>query len=151
MTTTQTTRQDAQSRAVRTFIQGLAVDVLVAVAAVVLAWLPGADLSSRTAWIAVALAVAKTILTAGFSYVMRLKVSPASAGSEEVPPIVAEVITDGEKVVAKVEAEAKANPATAKVLRAELVAEAKRLGLPTNKKNKAELTAAIADAKSKGA
>lgn len=67
---------DAKNRAARTALQGLAVDVLVAVAAALLLWLPDADLSSREAWIVLGTSLAKTILTAAASYVMRLKVSP---------------------------------------------------------------------------
>ena len=69
-------RTDAQSRAGRTLIQGLAVDVAVAIAAALLLWLPDADLSSREAWIVLGTSLAKTVLTAVASYVMRLKVAP---------------------------------------------------------------------------
>lgn len=67
---------DAKSRATRTFVQGLAVDVAFAVAAALLLWLPDADLSSREAWIVLGTSLAKTVLTAAASYVMRLKVTP---------------------------------------------------------------------------
>ena len=49
----------------------------VAVAATLLAWLPDADLSSREAWTVVGLAVAKSVLTAGASWVMRAKLDPS--------------------------------------------------------------------------
>lgn len=68
---------DAQNRAIRTLIQGLAVDLAVAVAATLLAWLPDADLSSREAWTVVGLAVAKSVLTAAASWVMRAKLDPS--------------------------------------------------------------------------
>lgn len=67
---------DAKSRAVRTFLQGIGIDVAVAIAAGLLLWLPDADLSSREAWIVLGTSVAKSVLTAVASYVMRLKVTP---------------------------------------------------------------------------
>lgn len=73
---TPATRTDAANRGWRTFAQGVAIDVAVAVAVALLAWLPDADLSSRAAWIILGTAVGKTVLTAVASYVMRLKVQP---------------------------------------------------------------------------
>ena len=70
-------KADAAKRSKRTFVQGLAIDVAIAIAAALLVWLPDADLSSRTAWIILGTAVAKSTLTAAASYVMRLKVPPA--------------------------------------------------------------------------
>ena len=67
---------DAKQRAKRTFIQGIALDVAVAVAVALLAWLPDADLTSKQAWIILGTSLAKTVLTAVASYVMRLKVRP---------------------------------------------------------------------------
>lgn len=67
---------DAAQRAKRTFIQGIALDVCVAIAVTLLAWLPDADLSSKEAWSILGLSLAKTVLTAVASYVMRLKVAP---------------------------------------------------------------------------
>lgn len=76
----------ARERSLRTFLQGLGVDLLIAVAVVVLAQVPGADLSSGAAWIALSLAVGKSVLMAAASYVMRLKLKPseetATAGLE---------------------------------------------------------------------
>jgi hypothetical protein len=69
-------RADAANRGWRTLIQGVTIDVAVALAAVLLVWLPDADLSSREAWIVLGTAVAKSVLTALASYVMRLKVTP---------------------------------------------------------------------------
>lgn len=69
-------RTDAANRGFRTFVQGVAIDVCVAIAAVLLLWLPDADLSSREAWIVLGTSVAKSVLTALASYVMRLKVAP---------------------------------------------------------------------------
>lgn len=73
---TTATQADAANRGYRTFLQGVAIDVAVAIAVALLAWLPDADLSSREAWIVLGTAVGKTVLTAVASYVMRLKVTP---------------------------------------------------------------------------
>lgn len=72
----------AAERGRRTIVQGLAIDVAVAVAVVLLAWLPDADLASSTAWVILGTAVAKSVLTALASYVMRLKVAPAEETAE---------------------------------------------------------------------
>lgn len=60
-------------------------------------------------------------------------------------PVTAEVIADGEKVIAKVEAIAKADPDLTNLLRADLVAAAKKTGYvgSLSKKNKAALIAII--------
>lgn len=73
---TTTAKADATQRAKRTFIQGIALDVAVAVAVALLAWLPDADMTSKQAWIILGTSLAKTVLTAVASYVMRLKVRP---------------------------------------------------------------------------
>ena len=44
--------------------------------------LPDADLASSTAWVILGTAVAKSVLTALASYVMRLKVAPAEETAE---------------------------------------------------------------------
>lgn len=77
MTEAELTRADAADRSRRTLIQGLAIDVAIAVAAALLAWLPDADLTAREAWIVLGVAIAKSALTAAAAYVMRLKVAPA--------------------------------------------------------------------------
>jgi len=76
MTNISTTKADAAQRAKRTFLQGIALDVAVAVAVALLAWLPDADLTNKQAWIILGTSLAKTVLTAVASYVMRLKVRP---------------------------------------------------------------------------
>lgn len=80
--TTAPVKAAAAERGRRTAIQGLAIDVAVAVAVVLLAWLPDADLASSTAWVILGTAVAKSVLTALASYVMRLKVAPAEETAE---------------------------------------------------------------------
>lgn len=77
------TKADAASRSRRTFVQGLAVDVVIAIATALLLWLPDADLSSRDAWFVLGTALAKSVLTAAASYVMRLKVAPPDNGQAE--------------------------------------------------------------------
>lgn len=74
---TPTTKHDAANRSARTILQGLGIDLAVAVAVALLAWLPDADLSSRAAWIIFGTALAKTVLMAAASYIMRLKVAPS--------------------------------------------------------------------------
>lgn len=71
-----TVKQDAKNRAYRTLVQGLLIDIAIAVAAVLLVWLPDADITSREAWTVLGVSVAKSVLTAIASFVMRLKVSP---------------------------------------------------------------------------
>lgn len=77
MTVSPRTRTDATDRAWRTLVQGLAIDIGVATAAALLVWLPDADISSAEAWIVLGTTLAKTVLTAVASFVMRLKVDPA--------------------------------------------------------------------------
>jgi hypothetical protein len=76
---------DAANRAKRSFIQGLFIDVLVAIAAALLVWLPGADLSSADAWKIIGLTLAKTVLQSAASYVMRRFVD-GSAVPTPLPP-----------------------------------------------------------------
>lgn len=75
--TNPTLANDARNRAVRTFAQGLALDVATALAALLLVWLPDADLSSRDAWIVLATGAARTVLQSIASYVMRAKLDGA--------------------------------------------------------------------------
>lgn len=76
---------DARNRAWRTLLQGLATDVLVALAAALLAWLPDADITSREAWTAIGVTLAKTALTTAASWVMRAKLD-ASSVPTPLPP-----------------------------------------------------------------
>lgn len=68
-------KNDAVDRSRRTLIQGLVTDALVAVAAVLLVWLPDADITSREAWTVLGVSVVKSVLTAVASYVMRVRES----------------------------------------------------------------------------
>jgi hypothetical protein len=77
MTTTAPVKAAARERATRTLLTGLGLDLLVAVAVVLGAWLPDADLSNRAAWGILGGTVAKSVLSALVSYVLRLKVRPS--------------------------------------------------------------------------
>ena len=78
-------KADATNRGVRSLYQGLAIDVAVAAATALLLWLPDADLSSREAWIVLGTALAKTVMQAVASYVMRLKLD-GSVVPTPLPP-----------------------------------------------------------------
>jgi hypothetical protein len=70
---------DAKVRSIRTLAQGLAIDLVVAAGAgatAVLATMDSNDLLAAGAWIALGTSVAKSVLTAGASYLARLKMPP---------------------------------------------------------------------------
>jgi len=69
--------RDASNRGLRTLAQGLAVDVLAAVAVVLTAAVAGGIEWTEAYWVALGLAVAKSAVTALVSYVARLVVPPA--------------------------------------------------------------------------
>lgn len=77
MSTPAPVKAAAAERGTRTLIQGLAWDVVIAIAVVLLAWLPDANLTAAEAWLALGVAVAKSVLTAAASYVMRIKRAPS--------------------------------------------------------------------------
>ena len=73
-----TPAKDAKSRALRTFVQGLAVDVATTVVLVGATSL--GDLHwTKVYWLAEAALLGKTAITAGISYVMRFVKPPATA------------------------------------------------------------------------
>lgn len=76
-TPAQATHAAATERGRRTLWQGLGLDVAIAVAMVLLMWLPDANVASAEAWLILGTAALKSVLTALASYVMRLKVAPA--------------------------------------------------------------------------
>ncbi len=76
--------KDASDRAFRTLLQGLAVDVLAAVGVAATAAVVGGIEWTRAYWIALALAVAKSAVTAVVSYFARLVVPPAAPTTGEV-------------------------------------------------------------------
>ena len=86
---------DARNRALRTFLQGLGIDVAVAVATVLYTWLNSdADLSSREAWVGVGILLGKTALTTAASYVMRRFLDSSSVPTPLPPAPVPEPNTD---------------------------------------------------------
>lgn len=66
----------AKSRGLRTLLQGLAFDILLGLALVVLPIVQELDLSTGAEWAILGGSIAKSILTSIFSYLMRLKVTP---------------------------------------------------------------------------
>ena len=98
MATAAPVKASALERAIRTFKTGIGIDIGVAVAMALLAWLPDADISNRTAWLILAGTLVKTILQAAASYVVRLKSTP----KQEAPVVDgAYLVTDiGERVPA---------------------------------------------------
>lgn len=68
----------ATERATRSLVQGLGIDVLIAVAAALLTWLPEADVLDGAAWLLLGTILVKTVLQAAASYVMRLKYAPTA-------------------------------------------------------------------------
>lgn len=75
--------RDARNRALRSFLQGLAIDVAVAVCALILTLTSGAQ--AWQGWTAVGLSLARTVLQAGASYVMRRYID-ASRVPTPLPP-----------------------------------------------------------------
>lgn len=69
---------DAQTRAFRTLIQGLTVDVVAAVCVALAAAVVGGIEWTQAYWIALALAVGKSAVTAIVSYLARKVVPPAN-------------------------------------------------------------------------
>ena len=74
---------DARNRAARTLYQGLVLDVLVAIGVALAAWLPDADVTAGEAWAILAASLAKSVLQAGASWLMRLKLD----GSQVPTPL----------------------------------------------------------------
>jgi hypothetical protein len=72
-------KQDAKNRGIRTLLQGLSIDVLVAIGAgtlaVVATW-DGDDVLAVGAWVALAASVIKSVVTAAASFLARLKFPP---------------------------------------------------------------------------
>ena len=66
---------DARNRSWRTFLQGLIFDLLAGLAAAI-AVLAGADPFVKETWVAFGILVLKTFVSAGISYLMRLRATP---------------------------------------------------------------------------
>lgn len=69
-----TLRQDARNRAVRTFVQGLALDTLAAVGLVVY----GVATAEEPAYELLPALLLKSVLTSAASWLMRLRLDPSS-------------------------------------------------------------------------
>lgn len=67
---------DAQDRAFRTFMQGIGIDVVVALSIAMGIWVVDADITSKEAWIVLATTGGKTLIITVTSYVVRLKIPP---------------------------------------------------------------------------
>lgn len=66
---------DAENRSVRTFLQGLAIDVVIAIAALVLASVD--SITSQAGLVVFSIALGKTVATAIAAYVMRQFLDPS--------------------------------------------------------------------------
>lgn len=77
---------DAKNRAFRSFLQGFGIDIVVAISAALLVWLPTADVTSQAAWLVLGTSLTKTVLQAGAAYVMRLKLDSSSFPTPLPPP-----------------------------------------------------------------
>ena len=71
--------QDARSRARRTFLQGLAVDVAAALIVLMLPLVTGAETWGDLDWAVVGFLAAKTVVVTALSYVMRAYIDPYRA------------------------------------------------------------------------
>lgn len=77
---------DAQNRAWRTFLQGLGIDVLVAVALTISAILVSADGWGALEWAAISFSFVKSILQAFAAYVMRRFLDKTRAVPDKLTP-----------------------------------------------------------------
>jgi len=83
---------DAKNRAVRTFLQGLAIDLAVAVASVILSSVDA--ITDKAGLVTVGLALAKTVVTTIASYVMRRFLDGSSVPTPLPPAPAAEPADD---------------------------------------------------------
>lgn len=83
MTRKPTLKQDASNRALRTFIQGIAIDMGVALAVAVYAIVSDPN---PIVWAAVGASVARSVLQAGAAYVMRRFMDPSRMIPTPLPP-----------------------------------------------------------------
>lgn len=77
-----TVRADAKDRAKRTVVQGLILDMAVALGLAVSTWVvdvPDDTLPTGAKWLVLGIAVGKSVVQAGVSWLMRLKVAPEVA------------------------------------------------------------------------
>lgn len=71
-----TLKQDARNRAARTFVVGFAIDVGVAIALVLAAAFSKAGSWGELQWSLLGFTVAKTFVTSGCSYLLRMRIDP---------------------------------------------------------------------------
>lgn len=74
-------KADARSRALRTFLQNLGIDLALSLVAVLMVAIPTLDVTSKEAWAALGVLLLKTLISAPISYLMRLKRPPQFPGS----------------------------------------------------------------------
>lgn len=89
---TKEVQADARQRSIRTLLQGLTIDVAVAIGSALLAVLgsiEGDAILTAAAWTIVATAVLKSVLTAVASFLARLALPPASPPAPPVDDIIA--------------------------------------------------------------
>lgn len=72
---------DARNRALRTFVQGFGIDVAAGAVTALAIGIAGGIEWTRLYWVALGLAVGKSIVQAGVSYLARKLVPPAGAAS----------------------------------------------------------------------
>lgn len=84
-TPTRALKADARNRAKRTLLQGLAIDVLVAIGTAMAMWLPDAMITAGESWLVLGVSVAKTAMTVLASWLMRLKLDRSSVPTP-LPP-----------------------------------------------------------------
>lgn len=78
---------DAHNRAVRTFFQGLGIDVLVAIAVTISALFLSADGWGALEWVTISFSFFKSIMQAFAAYVMRRFLDKSSLPTPTPPPL----------------------------------------------------------------
>ena len=71
-------KADARNRATRTFLTNLGIDAAISILTVLATALVGLDITSKEAWTALGVLLAKTALSAPVSYVLRMRLTPVS-------------------------------------------------------------------------
>lgn len=78
---TPSVERDARNRAFRTFVQGFGLDVAAGAVTALGVGIAGGIEWTRLYWVALGLAVAKSVIQAGVSYLARKFVPPAGTGA----------------------------------------------------------------------
>lgn len=71
-------KADARNRAIRTFMQNILIDIAITLLTVFGTAIATLDITSKEAWTALGLLLAKTAISAPVAYVMRMRVKPAT-------------------------------------------------------------------------